>query len=101
MNVNYFNECLGSAHWGESLGDKPGPREQTQAARFLISADGYASHDSQPETRGQMPFMDHWNVSHSHVSLRDIIKEEQALQENVKKVTHTPDVSTDQMFICG
>lgn len=33
-----------------------------------------------------MPFMDHWNVSHPHISLRDIIKEEQALQDNMEKV---------------
>lgn len=33
-----------------------------------------------------MPFMDHWNVSHPHISLRDIIKEEQALHDNMEKV---------------
>ncbi|XP_070780347.1 NEDD4-binding protein 2 [Enoplosus armatus] len=74
-----------SAHWGESQVAKPGTRERTQPARFLISADGYASLDGQPEAHAQMPLMDHWNVSHPHVSLRDIIKEEQALQENVEK----------------
>ncbi|XP_029008207.1 NEDD4-binding protein 2 [Betta splendens] len=63
----------GSTHWGESQWDKPGPTEQT-----------WASHDLQPDPRVQMPFMDHWNVSHSHVSLRDIIKEEQALQNMAK-----------------
>uniref|UniRef100_A0A3B4VK84 NEDD4 binding protein 2 n=1 Tax=Seriola dumerili TaxID=41447 RepID=A0A3B4VK84_SERDU len=47
-------------------------------------ADGYMSQDSQPEGRGRIPFMDHWSVSRPHVSLRDIIKEEQALQENVR-----------------
>lgn len=35
---------------------------------------------------GQMPFMDHWKVSQPHVSLRDIIKEEQALQDSMEKV---------------
>nr|XP_033480458.1 NEDD4-binding protein 2 [Epinephelus lanceolatus] len=74
-----------SAHWGESQAAKSGSRDRTQPARFLFGADGYASLDSQPEARGQMPFMDHWNVSRPHVSLRDIIKEQQALQENVKK----------------
>uniref|UniRef100_A0A3Q3J3L8 Smr domain-containing protein n=1 Tax=Monopterus albus TaxID=43700 RepID=A0A3Q3J3L8_MONAL len=65
-----------------TLGSVTGPREQTQPARFLISADSHMSLDSQPDSHGQMPFMDHWNVSHPHVSLRDIIKEEQALQHN-------------------
>lgn len=35
-----------------------------------------------------MPFMDHWNVSQPHISLRDIIKEEQALQD-MDKVMHS------------
>lgn len=33
-----------------------------------------------------MPIMDHWNTSRQFVSLRDIIKEEQALQEKMEKV---------------
>ncbi|XP_015252563.1 PREDICTED: NEDD4-binding protein 2 [Cyprinodon variegatus] len=33
----------------------------------------------------QLPFMDHWNVSRPPVSLRDIIKEEQALQQSMQK----------------
>lgn len=74
-----------SVHWGESQLAKPGPRDWTQPAHFLISADGYTSLDSQPEACSQMPFMDHWNVSRPHISLRDIIKEEQALQQNVEK----------------
>ncbi|XP_074486214.1 NEDD4-binding protein 2 [Sebastes fasciatus] len=74
-----------SVHWGERQASRSGSRDRTQPPHFLISADGYASLDSQPEARGQMPVMDHWNVSRPHVSLRDIIKEEQALQENVEK----------------
>ncbi|XP_044047061.1 NEDD4-binding protein 2 [Siniperca chuatsi] len=74
-----------SAPWGDTQVAKSGSRDQTQLARLLISADGYTSLHSQPEARGQMPLMDHWNVSRPHVSLRDIIKEEQALQENMKK----------------
>ncbi|XP_027132552.1 NEDD4-binding protein 2 [Larimichthys crocea] len=72
-----------SVHWGDSQSNKSGPR--TQPAHFLISADGYSSMDSQSEASSQLPFMDHWNVSRPHISLRDIIKEEQALQENVEK----------------
>ncbi|TKS68148.1 NEDD4-binding protein 2 [Collichthys lucidus] len=72
-----------SVHWGDSQSNKLGPR--TQPPHFLISADGYSSMDSQSEASSQLPFMDHWNVSRPHISLRDIIKEEQALQENVEK----------------
>ncbi|XP_068561552.1 NEDD4-binding protein 2 [Cebidichthys violaceus] len=78
-----------SAHWGESQVARPGSRDRTQPARVPISAEGHTSPVNQPEARGQMPFMDHWNASHPHVSLRDIIKEEQALQENVERVTRT------------
>ncbi|XP_010776333.1 NEDD4-binding protein 2 [Notothenia coriiceps] len=74
-----------SAHWGDSQKSRSGSRERSQSASFLISADGYESLDSQPEAGAPMPYMDHWNMSQPHVSLRDIIKEEQALQENVKK----------------
>lgn len=88
-------ECLGSVHWGESQVAKPGPQERTQPTHFLLTADSYMSLVSQPEARGQMPFMDHWNVSHPHVSLRDIIKEEQALQKNMEKVMHTSTVPVD------
>lgn len=42
--------------------------------------------DGPPEGSSQMPFMDHWNVSHPHISLRAIIKEEQALHDNMEKV---------------
>lgn len=59
-------ECTASAHWGESQGASP---------------------VNQPDACGRIPFMDHWNAPRPHVSLRDIIKEEQALQENVEKVT--------------
>lgn len=44
--------------------------------------------DGPPEGSSQMPFMDHWNVSHPHISLRAIIKEEQALHDNMEKVMH-------------
>ncbi|XP_076021574.1 NEDD4-binding protein 2 [Genypterus blacodes] len=72
-----------SVHWGESQANKMESREQP--AHFLVSTDGYASANNQSDACGDMPFMDHWSVSRPHVSLRDIIKEEQALQENMKK----------------
>nr|XP_019955990.1 PREDICTED: NEDD4-binding protein 2 [Paralichthys olivaceus] len=74
-----------SVHCRESQVAEPGQQERTHGGHFLPNADGYTSLNNQSESRGQMPFMDHWNVSRPHVSLRDIIKEEQALQENVKK----------------
>jgi len=77
---------VGSAHWGESHGARPGSRDRTQPASLPMSAEGRTSPDNQPVARGRMPFMDHWNMPHPHVSLRDIIKEEQALQKNVEKV---------------
>ncbi|CAF93506.1 unnamed protein product, partial [Tetraodon nigroviridis] len=58
-----------STNWGESDKAKPGP---------LLP-------NGRPEGYSQMPFMDHWNVSHPHISLRDIIKEEQALHDNMEK----------------
>lgn len=67
---------------------KAGPRDRTQPAPVLTGADGYTARDSQSEASRLMPFMDHWNVSRPQVSLRDIIKEEKALQENMEKVTH-------------
>ncbi|KAM9857245.1 NEDD4-binding protein 2 [Aulostomus maculatus] len=74
-----------SVHWGETQGAKPYTRDQTQTTRLLVSTDGYQAVGNQPETQTGVPFMDHWNVSQPHVSLRDIIKEEQALQENMEK----------------
>ncbi|XP_035029806.2 NEDD4-binding protein 2 [Hippoglossus stenolepis] len=74
-----------SGHWRESQMAKPGQQERTHAGQYVTNADGTTSLNSQSESRGQMPIMDHWNVFRPHVSLRDIIKEEQALQENVEK----------------
>uniref|UniRef100_A0A3P8TUS1 NEDD4 binding protein 2 n=1 Tax=Amphiprion percula TaxID=161767 RepID=A0A3P8TUS1_AMPPE len=74
-----------STHWGDSQVTKPGIRERTPAANFLINTDSHMSLDNQPDAFSRMPFMDHWNAPRPHVSLRDIIKEEQALQENIKK----------------
>ncbi|XP_072239353.1 NEDD4-binding protein 2 [Leuresthes tenuis] len=66
-----------SPHRGDSQVARYMPQDWTPAAG--MSAVG------QPEASGSVPFMDHWNVPRPHVSLRDIIKEEQALQENVRK----------------
>ncbi|KAM4604286.1 NEDD4-binding protein 2 isoform 2-T2 [Polymixia lowei] len=74
-----------SVHWGESQAAKAGNGEGTQPAHFLIGTDGYASLGGQPEMWEEMPFMDHWSVSRPQVSLRDIMTEEQARQENMEK----------------
>ncbi|KAJ8410966.1 hypothetical protein AAFF_G00180010 [Aldrovandia affinis] len=73
-----------SAHWGESQMVKGGPRDGACAPHFLIDTDGFTSL-GQSESAESFPFMDHWNAPQSHVSLRDIMLEEQALQEHMKK----------------
>lgn len=83
LSFHLLQESL--VHRGESKETKPGPQDPTQPARFVISADGYKTTEGQAETQGLMPFMDHWSVSHPQVSLREIMKEEQARQKNVEK----------------
>ncbi|MEQ2182602.1 hypothetical protein GOODEAATRI_024037, partial [Goodea atripinnis] len=73
---------------GDPQVTKHGSRKRTQPGSILTSKDGDMSLARQPDESAQIPFMDHWNVSHPHVSLREIIKEEQALQENMQKVSH-------------
>lgn len=74
-----------SLHWGESQAFKTGPRDGSRPAHFLIGPDGLSSLGGQSEARDEALFMDHWSVSRPHVSLRDIMTEEQALQENLEK----------------
>uniref|UniRef100_I3JR45 NEDD4 binding protein 2 n=1 Tax=Oreochromis niloticus TaxID=8128 RepID=I3JR45_ORENI len=66
--LNSFSGLLGSVHWGDSQAGKTGSRDQTH-----------------PEACGPMPIMDHWNASRPLVSLREIMEEEQALQNNLEK----------------
>lgn len=63
------------------------PQEQTHPGSSPMSKNGDMSLASQPDSSSRIPFMDHWNVSRPHVSLRDIIKEEQVLQANMQKVS--------------
>ncbi|XP_037554182.1 NEDD4-binding protein 2 [Nematolebias whitei] len=72
-----------------SVSGLDGARDRTQPADFLMSKDSDVLLVNQPEAGGPMPFMDHWNVSRPHVSLRDIIKEEQALQQSMQKTRQT------------
>ncbi|XP_029918305.1 NEDD4-binding protein 2 isoform X2 [Myripristis murdjan] len=74
-----------SVHWGESQATKSEPSEWTLPAHFLIGTDAYSSLSSQPKAQDEMPFMDHWSVSRPHVSLRDIMTEEQARQDSMEK----------------
>lgn len=93
--LNSFSGLLGSKHWGDSQTGKTGSRDQTQSANFLINTDEYTSMGSHPEACGPMPIMDHWNASRPLVSLREIMEEEQALQNNIEKVTRTPTAPAD------
>ncbi|XP_066516070.1 NEDD4-binding protein 2 isoform X2 [Hoplias malabaricus] len=72
-----------SVHWGESEPDVVGKGDS--AAHFLIGADGYSSLSSQGGFQENFPFMDHWNVSHPPVSLRNIMMEEQVMQDSLEK----------------
>ncbi|XP_059409965.1 NEDD4-binding protein 2 [Carassius carassius] len=53
-------------HWGESQGSKTRLRDQLDLYE-------------------QIPFMDHWSASCAPVSLRDIMIEEQAMQDSIEK----------------
>ncbi|XP_068178330.1 NEDD4-binding protein 2 isoform X2 [Antennarius striatus] len=83
LSFHLLQESSGNS--GELQMTKPGAQDYTQSAPYQ-NADGYASNDIQPDASGLMPFMNHWNVSQPHISLRDIMKEEQALQENMAKM---------------
>ncbi|MCJ8749191.1 hypothetical protein PDJAM_G00173440 [Pangasius djambal] len=72
-----------SVHWGESQPAAAGLRDS--AAHFLIATDGYSSLSNQSGVQEGFPFMDHWNVSRPPVSLRDIMLEEQVLQDSLEK----------------
>lgn len=67
-----------SAHWDNQ---ELWPVEQSNPERFQVSTDG-TPRDSRSDAGSRLPFMDHWNVSRPHVSLRNIIKEELVLQRN-------------------
>uniref|UniRef100_A0A3Q1FF34 NEDD4 binding protein 2 n=1 Tax=Acanthochromis polyacanthus TaxID=80966 RepID=A0A3Q1FF34_9TELE len=66
--------------WKETIQE----RQRQATLSFHLLQESESSH-MQPDAFGRIPFMDHWNAPRPHVSLRDIIKEQQALQENVKK----------------
>ncbi|XP_055014004.1 NEDD4-binding protein 2 isoform X2 [Boleophthalmus pectinirostris] len=71
-----------SVHWSKpqnwaAAGSSPGRPQR--------SRDCSSHQNHRPDSDSHLPFMDHWHVSRQHVSLRDIIKEEMALQENRQK----------------
>ncbi|XP_036438960.1 LOW QUALITY PROTEIN: NEDD4-binding protein 2 [Colossoma macropomum] len=72
-----------SVHWGESEPAMIGQRDS--AAQFLIGTDGCSSLSSQSGIQEGFPFMDHWNVSRPPVSLRNIMIEEQVMQDSLEK----------------
>ncbi|XP_076868544.1 NEDD4-binding protein 2 isoform X1 [Brachyhypopomus gauderio] len=63
-----------SVPWGEPQTSTVGQRDP--AARFLIGQSG---------VQECFPFMDHWNVSQPRVSLRDIMIEEQVMQDSLQR----------------
>lgn len=79
--------CLGPEHWAQSPVIYIGPRDRKQPQAAWTGAEGWAPQSSQLDGSNHMPLMDHWNASRPFVSLRDIIKEEQALQERMEKVS--------------
>ncbi|KAM6972618.1 NEDD4-binding protein 2 [Aplochiton taeniatus] len=83
LSFHFLQES--SVHWGESQSSKAGSSEGSRAAHFLIGADAFAGLGSQSEAQNEVPLMDHWNTSRPHVSLRNIMTEEQALQETMEK----------------
>lgn len=70
----HLSLCLhgnkGPVHWGESQESKTRLRDQLGS-------------------REEIPFMDHWSASYAPVSLRDIMIEEQVMQDSMEKVSHT------------
>ncbi|KAJ8281312.1 hypothetical protein GJAV_G00066080 [Gymnothorax javanicus] len=75
-----------SEQWGESLPAAGAPTDGALSSQFLLGADGFASlGQSEAAAADCFPFMDHWNARQSHTSLRDIMLEEQALQEHMKQ----------------
>lgn len=69
-----------SVHWGESQIGMSMPRERN-VPHFLIGSDGYANLGSQLEYPRATRGAGYKNVSQPYVSLRDIMSEEQALQD--------------------
>ncbi|KAL1023977.1 hypothetical protein UPYG_G00049780, partial [Umbra pygmaea] len=69
--------------WKETIQEK---QRQAALSYRLQQEDELASMGSQSKLHDEMPIMDHWSVSSPHVSLRDIMTEEQALQDNMERV---------------
>ncbi|TSO98524.1 NEDD4-binding protein 2 [Bagarius yarrelli] len=65
-----------SVSWGES-------QPAAAFSDFLIGTE--SSFSSQSAFQDALPFMDHWNVSRPPISLRDIMLEEQVLQDSLEK----------------
>ncbi|KAL4640346.1 NEDD4-binding protein 2 isoform X1 [Arapaima gigas] len=72
-----------SVHWGDSQLAKL--RNQEDISQLLLCPDGLMSLGHSDN----LLFMDHWNASQPHVSLRDIMMEEEALQQSMEKLNNT------------
>ncbi|XP_018591553.2 NEDD4-binding protein 2 isoform X1 [Scleropages formosus] len=69
-----------SVHWGDSQSAKPG--NHGKISQLLLCPDGLVSLGHSDD----LPYMDHWNAFQPYVSLRDIMLEEEALQQNMEKL---------------
>ncbi|XP_077427541.1 NEDD4-binding protein 2 [Vanacampus margaritifer] len=75
--------------WKESIQERQ--RQATLSSQLLLDVPWSETEMGRPTSlfpRGKdagMPVMDHWKISQPRVSLRDIIKEELAMQENIEK----------------
>ncbi|KAI4875699.1 hypothetical protein NFI96_023359 [Prochilodus magdalenae] len=72
-----------SVHWGES--ELALAEQRDLAAHHPIGSDGFSSLSGQSGFQEGFPFMDHWNASRPPVSLRNIMIEEQVMQESLEK----------------
>ncbi|KAL2098230.1 hypothetical protein ACEWY4_007437 [Coilia grayii] len=72
-----------SVHWGEVQTGISRPHDRNKP-HFLIGADGYASLGGQSCNTEDNPSLDYRSLGQPYVSLRDIMSEEQALQDMEK-----------------
>ncbi|XP_028834397.1 NEDD4-binding protein 2 isoform X1 [Denticeps clupeoides] len=84
----FVSMVTGSAQSGNSQADFA---RQQDSSQFQSGTNDCESLLGQSESHENIPFMDHWSVSVPHVSLRDIMTEEQALQEIEKSVLNHRD----------
>uniref|UniRef100_A0A8B9HDX5 NEDD4 binding protein 2 n=1 Tax=Astyanax mexicanus TaxID=7994 RepID=A0A8B9HDX5_ASTMX len=68
--------------WKETIQER---HRQAALSYHLLQENGYSSLSNQSNIQESFPYMDHWNVSRPPVSLRNIMFEEQVMQESLEK----------------